>query len=35
MGKENKLVLYKDEEGRVSVNVRFADGRRAAEELGE
>ena len=23
--KENKLILYKDEEGRVSVNVRFAD----------
>ena len=25
MDKENKLILYKDEEGRVSVNVRFAD----------
>ena len=25
MDKENKLVLYKDEEGRVSVNTRFAD----------
>ena len=25
MHKENKLILYKDEEGRVSVNVRFAD----------
>ena len=24
-GKENKLILYKDDEGRVSVNVRFAD----------
>lgn len=23
--KENKLILYKDEQGRVSVNVRFAD----------
>ena len=23
--KENKLILYKDDEGRVSVNVRFAD----------
>ena len=23
--KENKLILYKDEEGRVSVNTRFAD----------
>ena len=25
MDKENKLILYKDENGRVSVNVRFAD----------
>ena len=25
MDKENKLILYRDEEGRVSVNVRFAD----------
>ena len=25
MHKENKLILYKDEEGRVSVNTRFAD----------
>jgi hypothetical protein len=25
MEKENKLILYKDEEGRLSVNVRFAD----------
>ena len=25
MDKENKLILYKDEEGRVSVNVRFSD----------
>ena len=25
MDKENKLILYKDEEGRVNVNVRFAD----------
>jgi hypothetical protein len=25
MDKENKLKLYKDEEGRVSVNTRFAD----------
>ena len=25
MNKENKLILYKDEEGRVSVNTRFAD----------
>ena len=25
MDKENKLILYKDEEGRVSVNIRFAD----------
>ena len=25
MDKENKLILYKDEEGKVSVNVRFAD----------
>ena len=25
MDKENKLILYKDEEGRVSVNTRFAD----------
>ena len=25
MDKENKLILYKDDEGRVSVNVRFAD----------
>lgn len=25
MNKENKLILYKDENGRVSVNVRFAD----------
>lgn len=25
MYKENKLILYKDEEGRVSVNTRFAD----------
>jgi hypothetical protein len=25
MDKKNKLILYKDEEGRVSVNVRFAD----------
>ena len=23
--KENKLILYKDEEGKVSVNTRFAD----------
>lgn len=23
--KENKLILYKDEEGKVNVNVRFAD----------
>lgn len=25
MDKENKLILYKDEEGSVSVNTRFAD----------
>lgn len=25
MDKENKLILYKDEEGRVSVNTRFTD----------
>jgi hypothetical protein len=25
MDKENKLILYKDEEGKVSVNTRFAD----------
>ena len=25
MDKENKMILYKDEEGRVSVNTRFAD----------
>lgn len=25
MDKENKLILYNDEEGRVSVNTRFAD----------
>ena len=25
MTKENKLILYKDEEGKVSVNVRFAE----------
>ncbi len=25
MDKENKVILYKDEEGRVSVNTRFAD----------
>ena len=25
MNKENKLILYKDEDGRVSVNTRFAD----------
>ena len=25
MDKENKLILYKDEEGGVSVNTRFAD----------
>ena len=25
MDKENILILYKDEEGRVSVNTRFAD----------
>jgi len=25
MGKENKLILYKDDEGKVSVNTRFAD----------
>ena len=25
MEKENKLILYKDEDGRLSVNVRFAD----------
>ena len=25
MDKENKLILYKDEDGRVSVNIRFAD----------
>ena len=25
MEKENKLILYKDESGKVSVNVRFAD----------
>ena len=25
MDKENKLILYKDENGKVSVNVRFAD----------
>lgn len=25
MDKENKLILYKEEEGRVSVNTRFAD----------
>ena len=25
MDKENKLILYKDEEGKVSVNMRFAD----------
>ena len=25
MDKENKLILYKDDEGNVNVNVRFAD----------
>ena len=25
MDKENKLTLYKDEEGKVNVNTRFAD----------
>jgi len=25
MNKENKLLLYKDENGKVNVNVRFAD----------
>ena len=25
MDKENKLILYKDDEGKVNVNVRFAD----------
>ena len=25
MNKENKLILYKDESGKVSLNVRFAD----------
>ena len=25
MDKENKLILYRDEEGRVSVNTRFSD----------
>jgi hypothetical protein len=25
MHKENKLILYKDDEGRVSVNTRFVD----------
>lgn len=25
MDKENKLILYKDEKGRVSVNTRFVD----------
>ena len=25
MMEENKIILYKDEEGRVNVNVRFAD----------
>ena len=25
MNRENKLILYKDEEGRVSMNTRFAD----------
>lgn len=25
MDKENKLILYKDDEGRVNVNMRFAD----------
>ena len=25
MDKENKLILYKDEEGKISVNTRFAD----------
>lgn len=25
MNKENKLILYKDEEGKVSVNTRVAD----------
>ena len=25
MNKENKLILYRDDEGRVSVNMRFAD----------
>ena len=25
MDKENKLILYKDDEGKVSVNTRFAD----------
>jgi len=25
MNKENKLLLYKDEKGKVNVNVRFAD----------
>ena len=25
MDKENKLILYRDDEGRVSVNTRFAD----------
>jgi len=25
MDKENKLILYKDDEGKVSVNVRFAE----------
>ena len=25
MDKENKLILYKDDEGKVNMNVRFAD----------
>lgn len=25
MDKTNKLILYKDDEGRISINVRFAD----------
>ncbi|MBQ1759574.1 MAG: hypothetical protein IIZ94_07820 [Prevotella sp.] len=25
MNKENKLILYRDDEGRVNVNMRFAD----------
>ena len=25
MDKENKLILYRDDEGRVNVNMRFAD----------